>query len=109
MCYADQHITFFNWVEDHEKPELDFAVHRTCRNYDVLREWFEDKLIPDWRAKTDALRRSPEQKARPQFTGWPEYVKRKKAGYYKDTDWLLGTLDGELPSTCTEKPSPQSH
>lgn len=98
MCYADSHITLFNWVDGQAGAQPDFAVNRVCRDYNTLMQWFDDNQIPDWQAKAKHLHRQPFDKARPRFAGWNEYVNGILAGY--DGDVPLGTMSG-LPPSCT--------
>ncbi|KAF2995185.1 hypothetical protein E8E14_004074 [Neopestalotiopsis sp. 37M] len=100
MCNADEHITFFNWVEGQDGAQPDFAVNRVCRDYQALVDWFDDNMIQDWEHKVQQLHWQPEDKKRPRFDGWKEYTSRKFAGYQGGTP--VGALEN-LPPSCTAK------
>lgn len=100
MCYADSHITFFNWVDGQKGGQPDFAVNRVCRDYNAMLDWFHDNMIPDWEEMVTHVQRKPTDKSKPQFAGWDEYVHDNLAGY--DGGKPLGKLDN-LPPSCTAK------
>jgi len=97
MCHADTHLTTFNWVHGQSGGQPDFAVNRQCRNYDVMLKWFRDNTIVDWEERVKRLQRQPDEKERPRFVGWAEYVKDNVVGY--DGDRPLGRMKN-LPPSC---------
>ncbi|KAI3317876.1 hypothetical protein HD806DRAFT_540712 [Xylariaceae sp. AK1471] len=101
MCSADQHFGIFTWVEGHETMEPNFRVHRTCRNYGALLQWFEGNTMPEWKTKVADIKKKPEYEERQEFPGWPEYASRKILAYDEGIGQYLATLDGELPPPCT--------
>ncbi|KAK7914931.1 hypothetical protein PG985_012634 [Apiospora marii] len=46
MCHADLEPFVFNWREGQEKPYADFAVRKTCVDFDYMLEWAERRKDP---------------------------------------------------------------
>lgn len=47
MCNADLELYTYEWREGQPVKYPDFGVRKTCKDFDVLLEWLEEKQPPD--------------------------------------------------------------
>lgn len=55
MCHADVEVVTFNKIHGVDGPFANFAVDRTCRNFDALLEWKERNDVTEVPGGWDAF------------------------------------------------------
>ncbi|KAI3324584.1 hypothetical protein HD806DRAFT_493002 [Xylariaceae sp. AK1471] len=44
QCHADTSLLTFKWIEGYSIPWPDFRTHRTCRNFEDIRQWASERI-----------------------------------------------------------------
>lgn len=49
MCSMDIGVFGSYWVQNgtHQRPFVDFNTKHVCRNFDAIRDWAEERQIPE--------------------------------------------------------------
>ncbi|KAK6860444.1 hypothetical protein PG995_004080 [Apiospora arundinis] len=86
MCHADLEPFVFNWRRGQEKPYADFAVRKTCVDFDYLLEWTEKHKDPRREELWKAIQKPEDAIEREAPKGLPQIT--------NETIW---SADGQFP------------